>query len=325
MTRASRIMPAFPGTFRERFGRVPFVHSNRLVRRLLVAVAWCGAAACAVRENDRARTRVLVDDFGDTVSLGMRPQRIVSLNPATTELVFALGAASRLVGRSRWDTYPDSAKLIASVGDGMRPNVEAVLGARPDLVLLYASEENRAARDALRRAGIATLTQRVDRSGEFARAIVALGAVLGDSTRGIIVRDSVLASLERARAMTRSLPRVRVVWPLWDAPLMAVGRGSFLHELIEAAGGENIFADLDPPSPQVAFEEVVRRDPDAILTSPANVASMRADPRWRALRAVRENRILAYDTALVGRPGVRLGEAALHLAGLLHPRRSAAR
>jgi ABC-type Fe3+-hydroxamate transport system substrate-binding protein len=206
----------------------------------------------------------------------------------------------------------------------MRPNVESVLGVRPDLVLLYASEENRAAREAFRRAGIATLTQRVDRSSEFARAVVVLGIVLGDSARGVAVRDSVLASLERARLLTRDAPRVRVVWPLWDAPLMAVGRGSFLNELIDAAGGENIFADLETPSPQVTFEEVIRRDPDAILAGPTSAATMRMDPRWRALRAARNGRIIAYDTTLVGRPGVRLGEAALHLASLLHPERSRA-
>ncbi|HKS07743.1 MAG TPA: helical backbone metal receptor [Gemmatimonadaceae bacterium] len=295
----------------------------------MVAVAMCIsaciAASCSARDRGGARGAVLVDDFGDTIVVAAVPQRVVSLNPATTELVFALGASARLVGRSRWDTYPDSATLVPSVGDGMRPNIEAVLGVRPDLVLLYASEENRAARDAFRRAGIATLTQRVDRSDEFARAVVALGIVLGDSARGAAVRDSVLASLDRARSLTRDLPRVRVVWPLWDAPLMAVGRGSFLNELIDAAGGENIFVDLDAPSPQVTFEEVIRRDPDAILAAPTSAARMRADPRWRALRAVRNGRIIAYDTTLVGRPGVRLGEAALHLARVLHPERSISR
>lgn len=303
------------------------MHSIRFVRcRYAMRVAHIAVFALALscREGDvpRASSGTLIDDFGDTVALGRSPQRIVSLNPATTELVFAIGAGARLVGRSRWDAYPDSALLVPSVGDGMRPNIEAVFGVKPDLVLLYASGENRAARDALRRAGIATLTQRVDRSDEFARAIVDLGRVLGDSARAAGVRDSVLSSLERARRMTQGLRRVRVVWPLWDAPLMVVGRGSFLHELIEAGGGENVFADLDTPSPQVTFEEVIRRDPDAVLIPPVRASTMPRDARWRALRAVRSGRVIAYDTVLVGRPGVRLGEAALHLARLLHPERA---
>src|SRR5690606_6395326 len=151
---------------------------------------------------------------GDTIAAG-HAQRIASLNPATTELVFAMGAGDRLVGRTHWDTYPDSARLVPDLGDGMRPNIEAVLAARPDLVLLYASGENRAARDAFRRAGIATLALRIDQIAHFARAMDALGMVIGDSTRAADVRDSVLASVATARERSRGLPRVRVVWPLW--------------------------------------------------------------------------------------------------------------
>lgn len=281
---------------------------------LLLCVTACRDAA-----DDRARANGIVDDFGDTLALASPPQRIVSLNPATTELVFALGAGSRLVGRSRWDTYPDSARLVPDLGDGMRPNVEVVLASRADLVLLYASGENRSARDALRRSGVATLAQRFDRIAEFGPAVVQLGRVLGDTMRAHTVRDSVYASLERARVLVEGRPRPRVVWPLWLSPLLAAGRGSFLTDLLVIAGAENIFADIDAPSPQVTFEEIVRRDPDIVLAGPVQAAELRAEPRWRALRAVREGRIAIYDTTLVGRPGVRLGEAALHLASVLHP------
>jgi iron complex transport system substrate-binding protein len=193
-----------------------------------------------------------------------------------------------------------------------------VLAARPDLVLLYASGENRPARDAFRRAGIATLTQRVDRIAHFVSAVEQLGVVIGDTVRAAVVRDSVMRSLDSARRWTAGRPRVRVVWPLWSSPLMVAGNGSFLTELLDAAGGDNIFADLSAPSPQVTFEELVRRDPDAVLGGPAQARELSRDPRWRSLRAVREGRILVYDTLLVGRPGVRIGEAALHLAQLLH-------
>jgi ABC-type Fe3+-hydroxamate transport system substrate-binding protein len=128
----------------------------------------------------------------------------------------------------------------------------------------------------------------------------------------------VYASLERARALVEGRSRPRVVWPLWSSPLLAAGRGSFLTDLLDVAGAENIFGDVDAPSPQVTFEEIVRRDPDVVLAGPVQSAELRSDPRWRALRAVREGRVLIYDTTLVGRPGVRLGEAALHLVSLLH-------
>jgi ABC-type Fe3+-hydroxamate transport system substrate-binding protein len=295
---------------------VPFVLPTRFVPFAAILAA---VVACATPASDTPTDAPThLDDFGDTIVAG-RAQRIASLNPATTELIFAMGAGDRLVGRTHWDAYPDRATQVPDLGDGMRPNIEAVFAARPDLVLLYASAENRAARDAFRRAGIATLTLRIDAVADFARAMEHLGTTLGDSSRAAAVRDSVLTSIDRARALTQGRGAPRVVWPLWESPLLVVGRGSFLHELLDVAGAQNVFGDLDAPSPPVTFEEVVRRDPDVILVGPNRAATLAADRRWRTLRAVREGRVLVYDTLKVGRPGVRLGEAALHLATLLHP------
>jgi iron complex transport system substrate-binding protein len=105
----------------------------------------------------------------------------------------------------------------------------------------------------------------------------------------------------------------------WETPLMTIGAGSFLTELVEIAGGRNVFDDLDGPSPQVAFEEVLRRNPQYVLGRPETAGTLSTSTRWRRLPAVRDGRVLVMDTALVGRPGVRLGEAAVSLAKLLHP------
>jgi len=101
--------------------------------------------------------------------------------------------------------------------------------------------------------------------------------------------------------------------------VIAIGGGSFLTELVEIAGGRNIYGDDPRPSLDVTIEDVVRRDPDVVLAGPESAKRMRAAPAWRALRAVRDGRVLIVDTMLVGRPGVRLGEAAVSLARLLHP------
>jgi iron complex transport system substrate-binding protein/vitamin B12 transport system substrate-binding protein len=90
---------------------------------------------------------------------------------------------------------------------------------------------------------------------------------------------------------------------------------------VEIAGGRNLFDDLPDPSPAVSFEEVLRRDPDVVLAGPQRLAMMGASALWNTLPAVREGRMLQLDTALTGRPGVRLGEAAVSIARLLHPER----
>src|SRR5450756_889800 len=109
--------------------------------RLVVGVAFAAAiAACAtpVRDGPRATGGDIVDDFGDTLRLSQPATRIVSLIPVTTEALFALGAGRRLVGRTHWDSSPAEALAVPDLGNGMQPNVEAVLAARPDLVVLYA-------------------------------------------------------------------------------------------------------------------------------------------------------------------------------------------
>jgi iron complex transport system substrate-binding protein len=247
------------------------------------------------------------------------PQRIASMNPATTDLLFALHVGPRLVGRSKWDLYPDSALLVPSLGDALRPSVESVLGARPDLVILYASEDNRPAYERLRAAGIDVVALRIDRIEHFDHAARLLGRLTGNPDVGALVADSVQRTIARVRDATRGRPRPRVFWRIWDAPLITIGRGSFLSQLVDIAGARNVYEDIPSPSQQVTFEDVVRRDPEFVLVGPEGSDVVERDPAWRAIRAVREGRVRIVDTTLVGRPSVRLGEAAVHLARLLHP------
>ena len=294
---------------------MPFVRHVAALTAFVVALHGCVDA----RDAHRATSALAVDDFGDTVRIGTRPMRIVSLVPATTELVFALGAGDRLVGRTHWDEWPPEAKAVPDMGPGVRPNIESVLAAQPDLVLLYASADNRAAASRLRNAGIATLSLKVDRIEHFERCTLLLGQLLGDSARARATVDSVKATLARVAARTAPLERPRVLWPVDISPVIVIGAGSFLHELMQIAGGTNVYGDMQAVSPQLSMEDVHARDPDVILANEALAARIRMDPAWRGLRAVRTGRVLIADEVLMGRPSVRMGEAAVALARLLHP------
>jgi iron complex transport system substrate-binding protein len=261
----------------------------------------------------------LTDDFGDTVVVRSAPARVVSLNPTTTEIAFAIGAGSRLVGRTHWDLYPPEAKTVPDLGGGIRPNVEAVLGAKPDLVLLYASIDNREAATKLRAAGVNTLSLKVDRIADFYRAVRLMSLLMGDSASGAVLSDSVNRTLERVRRATAALPKPTVFWHIWDAPLITIARGSYMNELIDIAGARNVYGEMTAASPTVGIEDVLQRNPRYIITGPEGAAKIKADPRWSAAPAVKEGRVLVVDTALVGRPAARLGEAALSLARLFHP------
>ncbi|MEO8335841.1 MAG: helical backbone metal receptor [bacterium] len=289
-----------------------FINRALLIVSLAVAASSCSRDAAPVRS-------ALTDDFGDTLVMAVAPQRIVSLNPTTTELLFAIGAGPRVVGRTSYDIYPTEVLAVPDLGQGLRPNVEAVLNTHPDLVLLYASADNRDAARRLRAARVATAAYKIDHVADMMRVTRILGRLAGDSATADRTVDSVQATLDRVRRQTATLPHPTVFWPLWETPLLSVGAGSFLHELLEIAGAKNIFADLPQPSPTVTFEEVLRRDPDLILTSVKSRERMLHEQRWQTLRAVREGRVLVVDSAIATGPSNRVGASAVSLATLLHP------
>lgn len=286
-------------------------------RRGGVAVAVAALLACGSAERAPAGLQAVIDDFGDTLQLTAPATRVVSLNPVTTELLFALERGDRLVGRTSWDLAPAAARDVPDVGNGMGPNVEVVLGQQPDLVLLYASESNRLAARQLRAAGVQTLTHRTDRIDDLQRVLPVIARAVDAEAVARVVADSVRASVEAVRALPRPGVQVRAYWQIWDAPILTIGGGSYLSELLDVAGASNIFSDLSLPSPQVSLEEIANRDPDVVLAGPSVAARMRATPGWQAVRAVREGRIVVIDTAIVGRPGVRMGEAARFLRRVL--------
>jgi iron complex transport system substrate-binding protein len=297
--------------------RVPVVRS----RLAAIVLALAAPTACADRAPAAAASAasIVTDEFGDSLRIDEPFRRIVSLDPTLTEILFAIGAGDKLVGRGHWDAWPAAALRLPDLGPGIRPNVEAVLAKRPDLVVLYASEDNRGAAAKLRAAGVATAAFRVDQIDAFRRVTPLLGRLSGDTAAARLTVDTVNRSIERVRAATAGRRRPKVLIPAWDTPLVVIGGASFVSQLVSIAGGDNVYGASLERSPQVTLEDVVRRDPDVILIGPDRRRRYLTDPRWQTLRAVRERRVLALDTALVWRASTRLGEAAASIARLLHP------
>ena len=287
--------------------------------RTALIIAFLALLGCS--ERRAPATAPLVDDFGEQVDRGTStaPARIVSLNPTTTDLLFAMGAGARVVGRTHWDTWSDSVRRVADLGPGLRPNVESVLGLHPDLVILYASADNGDAARQLRAAGVDVIGLKVDRLADFERATLMLGVATGEEQRARSVVDSVMRTIDRVRVATRPLPRPSVFWHIWDSPVIAIGGGSYMDELLNIAGGRNVYGESSSPSPVVSIEDVIHRNPDIIIAGPEGAAHIRSSPVWRSVGAVRRGHVVVIDTMLVGRPAAQLGEAAVAIARLLHP------
>ena len=289
---------------------------------MLAASCTRGATRDATSSRDSASnssSSIIRDDFGRAISFATPPSRVVSLNPTTTELIFAIGAGSRLAGRSHWDEWPDSAKTVPDMGNGISPNVEKIVAAHPDLVLLYASEDNRPAAERLESSGIRTISLRIDRVADFDRSVRLLGRVLGDSAKAALVADTVAASLRRVAAATSGLHHPTVVWPLIDTSPMVVGGGSFMNELLSIAGARNIYAYLPQPSPIVSIEDVIAKNPDLVIRGGEGGSDAPLGGVWRAVPAIAQGHVIRIPLTMILRPSVQMGAAATVLARALHP------
>ena len=280
--------------------------------------------------SDRVEPRAgdtlsLEDDLGRTLRLTERPRRIVSLVPAATELLFALGAGDRLVGRTRYGEHPPAAREVPSVGRGLRPSLELVLERRPDLVVLFAGPETRATAARLEELGIPAVALRHNTFEDLRRNVVRLGRLTGRGGRAEGLLRGVECRLERVSEAVGGAGTPRVYYEVWSDPPVTVGAGSYLDSLLTVAGARNVFGDLRAPSPRVGLEAVAARDPDLVLV-PRRSGSRRGArparrPGWDVVAAVRDGRIRTVDGDLVHRLGPRIGEAARSLAASVHPER----
>ena len=280
-----------------------------MLRNLTIpAVMATVLLACESREQQGDGP--LVDDTGHPVSVTLPPTRIVSLAPGHTELLFAIGAGNRLVGRTRWCDYPPAIDAIPSVGDGLNPNIESILARDPDLVAFYASPSNEPAIGRLERLGIATVSMLTDDLADFMRAADLLGVLTGERDRS----DSLIGWLQHeistleATRSTDTRPTVLMV--AWDNPPIVIGNTSFLSQIVELAGAHNVFADVAKPSLTVSIETIVERDADLVLiASDSGIPAWTERPEWRVVPAVRDRRFIVVTGTEFSRPSFRAPDA----------------
>jgi ABC-type Fe3+-hydroxamate transport system substrate-binding protein len=242
-------------------------------------------------------------------------QRVVSLLPSFTEILFAIGAGDRIVGRTQWCDYPPAALDIPSVGEGLPPNIESVLARRPDLVVLYNAGPNVTAAKQLERAGVQTVLIDLNRLEDLGPAARTLGRLTGRQERA----ESLAILLDSLAGRPPPPSTTSLAFVVWDNPPIIIGHGSYLDQLATQAGARNVFGDVAAPSAQVSLETIVARDPQwiAVLADSAVPPAFAKRREWRAVRAVREGHFLLLPGSLFGRPGPRSGEAIQQLRARL--------
>jgi iron complex transport system substrate-binding protein len=281
---------------------------------LVVMMAWLSSSVWAAFPLSATDVR------GVKVSLSSPPRRIVSLTPANTEILFALGLRGRIVGVTAYCNYPPEAKQLPRVGD-VHISVEKVLALRPDLVVVSASASRKAIErlESLRGSHVPLFaTDPRDFAGLY-RDIRALGHITGQVRQAEALILSIRRRVERVRKFMVSSPaKPRVLYVLQADPLWVAGSANFIDELIHLARAENIARDAGPGYCAYSTEKVIMHDPEIILTTEETASRLPSLPGWSRITAVRRKAIYVLGEEAV-RPGPRLVNALERLVKLLHP------
>jgi iron complex transport system substrate-binding protein len=274
-------------------------------------------------------THTFTDEVGRRVEIPQEVDRVVSLAPNLTEMVFALGEGNRLAGDTDFCDYPAEATQKPHVGGPVNPNMEEIVSLKPDLVLATKSINRRETVNALERIGVPVYVTDPHNVEEMIASVEHVGSALGmEKSAGALVGDlrGRLSALDRRLAGSEMR---RVLFVVWTDPLISVGRDTFIADALRRAGGRSV-VDTKVEWPHVSLEEIVRLQPEVLVFASAHAGETQHDidglltrPGWKNLQAIQRGNIVVISDA-INRPAPRMVDAIEHLARALHPQAFAA-
>lgn len=283
------------------------------ISKFIFLLVWLGFSHAAYAEI------TLHDDTGQHLRLQQAPQRIISLSPHITELLFAVGAGSRIVGASEYSDYPEPARKIARIG-GALLDLEAIAALRPDVIVAWADGNPPAQLQRLKQLRVPIYLSSQKRLNDIPDSLERLGRLTDTNKVAHIAATQLRQDLARLRKTYAGRSPVRVFYQVWDAPLLTINGSHIISDALATCGGVNIFARLPALTPNVSLENILQANPDAIVTSsqdhqePARLAAWR---RWQQLSAVRNKHLYVVHADWIDRPTPRLLLGVAELCGFL--------
>ncbi|MCK4722709.1 MAG: cobalamin-binding protein [Dehalococcoidia bacterium] len=269
----------------------------------------------------------ITDDLDREVVIEKLPQRIISLAPSNTEILFALGLEDSIVGVTQYCSYPEAAKSKPRVAGYSTPDIEKVIYMQPDLVLT-ASIHEKTVLPALENAGLTVIAMSAISLDNVLEDITLVGYITGKSKTAAQLVDGLRARIEAVTAKTESLTpeeRRKVLYVCWYDPITTMGSETFIDDLIQKAGGVNIFAEEFEKTRVVSLEEIIGRNPQVIVVSGMGVAatrtynSIKTESRLSGVDAIVEGHIYEIDGNLIERSGPRIVDGLELVAKFIHP------
>ncbi|MCK9505291.1 MAG: cobalamin-binding protein [Porticoccaceae bacterium] len=290
---------------------------SRLV--LCLKTFFCQLLVCWCCTSVAAEIR-LEDDLGNDVVLAAPAQRIISLAPNITEMLYFIGAGDRIVGADEYSNYPEEAKQILRVNNYQAANYELILSLKPDLVIAWHSGNGDQIVARLRQLDLPVFVIEPRKLEDIARIFHQFGALTGRTDDAGQKADYFNGELARLRRQYQQASGVRVFYQIWNEPLITLNDKHLVSDVIRLCGGINVFGDATPLVPYVNIEAVIRANPQVIIASGSSDASPQWLKMWRdwpAIDAVKNNRVHAIPPDLMQRHSMRILDGAQSLCRFL--------
>jgi len=296
---------------------------TKVVKCLLVLLS-IALVLIACTPAEPAPPGFVVDDLGRPVNIETVPQRIISLAPANTEILFALGLEEKVVGVTEFCNYPPEALDKEKVGGFSTPDAEKIIALRPDLILATSIHAKEII-PALEERGLTVFALAPRNLDEILENIRVVGKITGKEKEAFELVAQMESRIEAVTGKIKGLERPRVFYITWHDPLWSAGSGTIINELIEEAGGVNIFQDITGHS-VVSFETVIMRDPEVIIACTGHGEAKgkpfewaKEEPRLGVTEACKNDRVYQIDADLANRHGPRMLDALEEFAHFIHP------
>ena len=266
----------------------------------------------------------VVDDAGVAVVLEKPAQRIVSLAPYITELLFAAGAGEALLGVSDFSDYPEAARTLPRVGGGGGLDLEAIMALQPDLVVAWQSGNPSGQIERLQSLGLTVFVSEPRKLEDVPATLQRLGRLAATESVAAAETDSFNARYSALRDKYSSRPKVSVFYQIWDQPLMTLNGEHLFSDVVRLCGGENIFHALPTLAPQIDIEAVLQADPDVIViaSDSEDTPLLATWARWPQLSAVKQRHVYAVQREQLVRHSPRILDGAERLCRLLDAART---
>lgn len=257
-----------------------------------------------------------MDDLGRRVQIPEKIERVISLAPSLTEMIFALGAGDKLVGVTTFCNYPSEADQIRKVSDTQTPNIESVIALRPQVVFVSTASQLETFTKILESQNIAVFVTSPNGLDDIYKSIAALGDVLGTSERANEVINNMQKRVEKVESLVNDLGRPKVFVQIDKNSLYTIGRDSFITDIVARAGGVSATANLATGYPKLSKETALALNPDVIILSESN-DNREPNEVFRNSPAVKNKRVYSVNADLLSRPGPRIVDALEQIAGKL--------